>query len=161
MSCIILITKETVYQTTEWIPVQMELASQENESKGGETIASPDEIPISPDERINPKTNIREKKHHDERINTTFEYNIPNNVRNQKLITELNGLYSIVNMISVFTDMGYTLKHVTSSTVHTTSMYTKYILCKNSTPSPNQNSTQIRQPRQPFKPDYKKKNYPQ
>jgi hypothetical protein len=142
MSCVILTSKEIIYQTTEWVPVEMEAASKENneKSKKSDPDLTPEEIPISPDERINPKTKKREKKFHHEEMSTFFKYDIPSNLKTTKLTDELDKLYCISEMISIFINMGFTLRYTESNSVHGTSIYTKYILMKTVTNNNNKKS---------------------
>jgi hypothetical protein len=160
MSCVILTSKETIYQTTEWVPVEMEATSKENHKKNknrnreNAPDANPDDIPIGPDESI--INNVRHKKFYDEQMKTTFAYDIPTKLQTPKLYDELDKMFGIVDMISVFTDMGYTLKQTMSSTVRDT-IYTKFILTKN-TSSTIQASNQ--QPAgSSFRTGYKKKSF--
>lgn len=147
MSCVILTTKEIIYQTVEWIPIELEAASKENQE-----INRKYNSPISPGERINPETKKKEKKHYDERTSTFFSYDIPTGVQSTKLIEELNKLFNITDMIEIFSGMGYNIKQILSNTVHNTTIYTKYILTKNhSINSINSSNSN--------KPNFKKKNY--
>lgn len=150
MACVILESRETIIGEWEWIPKDKILNTKQNRNKIDNNVDVDVDNLREGFERvtIDGDKKVVEKKIWKETLETYFDYNIPNDLKKDKLLNDLNKLINeldelnnITDMIQVFIKNGFTLKNVVSNTV-SQSIYTRYILVK----EPPQTQTQTHQP---------------